>query len=132
MPIPPPDEAILHTVLYADIFDYPLTPAEIHYYLIDARTSREAIQQALEHSAWLRARVAMQSGYVTLRGREALAAVREARRHSSDGLWAAARHWSAVVGCLPFVRMVAVTGALAVDNAPAGDDIDYLIVTAPG
>ncbi|MEP7357118.1 MAG: hypothetical protein ABI847_07750, partial [Anaerolineales bacterium] len=105
---------------------------EIHHYLIDARASRETVQQALEHSAWLRARVAVQGGYVTLRGREALAAVRGARQQSSAGLWVAARRWSAVVGCLPFVRMVAVTGALAVDNAPAGDDIDYLIVTAPG
>jgi hypothetical protein len=28
--------------------------------------------------------------------------------------------------------MVAVTGALAMDNVPAGDDIDFLVVTAPG
>ncbi len=32
---------------------------------------------------------------------------------------------------LPFVRMVAITGALAMNNSDAGDDIDVLIVTAP-
>jgi hypothetical protein len=132
MPTSQPDEAILHTLLYADIFDYPLTPAEIHHFLIDVPASSEAVNQALENSAWLRERVTTQGGYVTLRGRQALAALRETRRQSSERLWAAARRWSAVLGCLPFVRMVAVTGALAVDNAPAGDDIDFLIVTAPG
>jgi hypothetical protein len=127
-----PDVAILHTLLYADIFDYPLTPAEIHHFLIDAATSREAVDHALENSTWLRARVAIHGGYVTLPGRQALATLRDERRRSSERLWAAARRWGAVLGCLPFVRMVAVTGALAVDNAPPGDDIDFLIVTAPG
>ncbi len=132
MPTLQPDEAILHTLLYADIFDYPLTPAEIHHFLIDMPASRDAVHQALENSAWLRARVVIAGSYVTLQGRQDLAALREARRQSSERLWAAARRWSAVLGCLPFMRMVAVTGALAVDNAPPGDDIDFLLVTAPG
>jgi hypothetical protein len=36
-----------------------------------------------------------------------------------------------LIGSLPFVRMVAVTGALAMDNI-ADDDIDYMVVTEPG
>jgi hypothetical protein len=71
-------------------------------------------------------------GYVTLQGRQSIAAVREARQGSSARLWPLARRWAAVIAGLPFIRMVAVTGALAVDNAPEDDDIDYLIVTAPG
>jgi hypothetical protein len=58
--------------------------------------------------------------------------VRDERRQTSAQLWPVARRWAVILGWLPFVRMVAVTGALAVDNAPKGDDIDYLIVTAPG
>jgi len=124
--------AILQTVLYADIFDYPLTPAEIHYYLISTPAASERVLPLIENSAWLRARLAVTRGWVTVSGRQSIAAVREARGHSSAQLWPAARRWAAVIGALPFVRMVAVTGALAVDNAPSGDDIDYLIVTAPG
>lgn len=127
-----PEEAILQTVLYADIFDYPLTPAEIHYYLISTSVASERVLALLENSAWLRARLLVTRGFVTVRGRQSIAAVREARAGSSAQLWPAARRWAAVIGALPFVRMVAVTGALAVDNSPAGDDIDYLIVTAPG
>jgi hypothetical protein len=127
-----PEEAILQTVLYADIFDYPLTPAEIHYYLIATVASSAAVMAAVEDSAWLRARLCRTRGYVTVRGRQSIVAVREARQQSSAELWSRAREWAVILGALPFVRMVAVTGALAVDNAPAGDDIDYLIVTAPG
>jgi hypothetical protein len=56
MPTRQPDEAILHTLLYADIFDYPLTPAEIHHFLIAEPATRESVEAALEHSPWLGAR----------------------------------------------------------------------------
>jgi hypothetical protein len=126
------EEAILQTVLYADIFDYPLTPAEIHYYLIATPATCERVLALIDNSGGLRSRLLVTRGFVTVRGRQSIVEVREARGHSSAQLWPVARRWAAVISALPFVRMVAVTGALAVDNAPAGDDIDYLIVTAPG
>lgn len=126
------EDAILRTVLYADIFDYPLTPAEIHYYLIATSASAQQVLSIIENSAWLRSRLSLTRGFVTLNGRQSIAAVRETRSRSSAQLWPVARRWAGLVGGLPFVRMVAVTGALAVDNAPPGDDIDYLIVTTPG
>ncbi len=132
MTLPLHDEAILRTLLYADVFDYPLTPAEIHHYLIATPATPESVQSALDGSPWLARHVTRVNGYVTVRDREANCSVRDERRRQSARLWPVARRWGYLIGCLPFVRMVAVTGALAVDNAPAGDDIDYLIVTAPG
>ncbi len=126
------ETAILQTVVYADIFDYPLTPAEIHDYLIATPATAHEVAAAIENSAWLRTRLAVTRGWVTLQGRQSLAEVRALRGQSSARLWPLARRWAAVIGALPFVRMVAVTGALAVDNAPAGDDIDYMLVTTPG
>src|SRR5205085_8843103 len=45
--------------------------------------------------------------------------------------WHRAIHYGHIMGGLPFVRMVAVTGALAMDNIADGD-VDYLVVTEPG
>ncbi len=64
--------------------------------------------------------------------RENLAALRQARAAPAARLWQDARKYGNLIAHLPFVRMVAVTGALAMDNVEADDDIDYLIVTAPG
>lgn len=128
----PTDEAILRTLLYADVFDYPLTPAEIHHYLMGTSASPETVRRALEASPWLTARVTRVNGYFAVRDRENIGRLRDQRKHSSAELWPIARRWAYLTGCLPFVRMVAVTGALAVNNAPPGDDIDFLIVTVPG
>jgi hypothetical protein len=128
----PTDEAILRTLLYADVFDYPLTSAEIHHYLMGVSASLETVGKALEASPWLAARVTRVNGYFAVRDRESLGSLRDQRQRHSAALWRVARRWAYLTGCLPFVRMVAVTGALAVNNAPPGDDIDFLIVTTPG
>lgn len=128
----PVDEAVLRTLLYADIFDYPLKPAEIHHYLMEYTAAPETVLAALENSSWLANRITRVNGYVTLKDRAAIGPLRDERQRRSAALWPFARRWAYYVGCLPFVRMVGLTGALAVNNSPPEDDIDLLIVTAPG
>jgi hypothetical protein len=126
------DEAIWWTVVYADIFDYPLTLAELHHYLIGWAASSDAVRVTVRQSAWLGQRLMLIEDHVVCRDRAALVARRAERAAHSRRLWPHARRWAAWMGRVPFVRMVAVTGALAMDNAPAHDDIDYFVVTTPG
>ena len=128
-----PDEtAILRTVLYADVFDFPLTVPEIHRYLIGGETTLAAVMTSLETSDWLAARLTRVNGYYAAAGRMEVETKRDSRSAAALRLWRAARFYGRVLAHLPFVRMVAVTGALAMDNAHPADDIDYMLVTAQG
>jgi hypothetical protein len=125
------ERAILRTVAYADIFDYPLQAGEIQRVLIGAAASLKAVRARLEEG-FLKGRLSWSDGYYTLPGREELGEVRRRRAGVARELWPPARRYGRLIGGLPFVRMVAVTGALAVDNVEAGADLDYLVVTRPG
>lgn len=132
-PHSPVAEAILRTLLYADVFDFPMTELEIHHFLIGAKATREVVHAALAGSAWLAERISCTGPYYTLRGRVALAETRATRDRAAETLWRAARRYGTILAHLPFVRMVALTGSLAMRNVTgAHDDIDYLILTAPG
>ena len=125
------EQGVLRTVLYSDLFDYALTPAEIARYLIGCAATLAQVQAALDNSIWLNERVTQVEGYVVARGREALVRRRLDRSRTSDRLWVRARRLTHILGLLPFVRMIGVTGALAMNNASATDDIHVMIVTAP-
>jgi len=130
--VPLADEiAIFRTVLYADVFDYPLTLDEIHRYLIGESLPLESIHSSLVSSSWLSQRINRVNGYYVASGRAALAETRHHRSAHAKNLWRDALWYGRMIAYCPFVRMVAVTGALAMDNVQPNDDIDYLIVTAP-
>ena len=124
------EQAVLESIVYSDVFDYPLTEAEVRRGLPVMATPAE-VQLALGSPA-LAGIVSFQSPYYLLAGRNEIVGVRRRRRKASLALLKPARAYGALIARLPFVRMVAVTGALAVENSEAGDDIDYLILTAPG
>jgi predicted nucleotidyltransferase len=123
--------AILKTIAYADIFDYPLSCAEIHRYLIDCKASLTEVKTALHTLTNDSRHMWYCEPYYGLGGREQNFAIRQRRSQHARTLWQAAQHYGSLMGQMPFVRMVAVTGSLAVDNAPKTGDIDYLVVTAP-
>lgn len=126
------DQAVLRTVAYSDVFDYPLRVSEVHRYLHGVPATLDQTAAALARGARADGALSRRDGYYMLRGREALVETRRERAARAERLWPEAVRYGRLLAGLPFVRLVAVTGSLAWDNAPANADIDYLIVTEPG
>ena len=122
------ERMVLETLAYSDVFDYPLTAEEVHRALPHPATLQD-VTASLEG---LGEHVTAAGPYFALAGRAELVATRERRGAASRALVRRADAYGRVIAALPFVRMVGLTGSLAVDNAEAGDDVDYLVVTAPG
>lgn len=129
----PVDQAILRTVLYADIFQFALTLEELHTYLIhDQAIEPEIIRAALD-SAPLRSVLCLHQGYVVLHQHRDYSVRRQQQEQITRRLWARAERYGHWLSYLPFVRMVALTGALAARNpVDDRDDFDYMLVTQPG
>jgi hypothetical protein len=120
--------AVLHTVAYADIFDYPLTALEIHRYLTGVSAPIQVVNRALDED-----RLLTRTGdYFTLPGRAEIVSIRIGREARSRKLMPRAIQYGRILGGLPYVRMVALTGSLAMLNLSQGADMDYMLVTQPG
>jgi len=123
--------SIIKTMAYADIFDYPLTLDEIHRYLVEEPATLVEVHEVLSAGSLVPGTIVEKDGYYAFPGREEIIETRITRSKIALDLWPAAIKYSELISRLPFVRMVAVTGSLAVDNENS-NDIDYLIVTKPG
>ncbi len=120
--------AILEALAYSDIFDYPLRLDELHRYL-PLRAEIEQLPFVLES---LNGHVGKQSDFYFLAGRDETVDIRRQREARSQILMPRALNYGRVLGSLPFIRMVALTGSLAVMNSSRNADFDYMLVTVPG
>lgn len=124
-------QAILQNLLYADLFNYPLTADEIHRYLPGIPVSPDTLHTILA-DGFARQALVQADGFYALPGRSEIIPLRQRREALAERLWARARRYARLIAHLPFVRLVAVTGTLAVGNVEAEDDIDFFIITVPG
>jgi hypothetical protein len=124
-------DAILHTLVYADLFDYPLRSEEIHRYLTGHPAPLAVVREHLHQDSRLAKHLGSVSPFWFLAGRQQLVGLRREREAFSVALWQRARRYARLMAAIPFVRMVAITGSLAMNNASSPhDDIDLFIVTA--
>ncbi|HSD12844.1 MAG TPA: hypothetical protein VLC10_04760 [Patescibacteria group bacterium] len=122
------------TLAYFDLFEYPLTLAELlryRYRLPDEPASRawsaaDALA-ALDDPAF-----GTRDGYWFLAGRDAAVSTRERRFRLSEPKFARARRVARFLRLLPSVRLVAVCNSLAIANADEESDIDLFVVARPG
>lgn len=121
-------KAILKTLCYADVFDYPLTADELGKYLINGgTTSVLALSKALKRRLNL-----SKNGYFFLEGRSGLIEIRKKRERWVKEKMKIAKRIAWWLKLIPIIKMVAVTGALAMNNTKEEDDIDFLIVASSG
>lgn len=128
----PLDAAILRTILYADVFEFPLTVEELHRYLITATPcTQEALCNRLQCSPELGEVLVQHNGYVGLHTEQIIQ--REEREVITQDLWPDALRYGRWFARIPFVRMVALTGSLAARNPlHRNDDFDYFLIATPG
>ena len=119
------------TLSYHDIFDYPLKLEEIISLLIEKKASQSAI---LKEAANLQTqkKIDKKSEYYFLKSRPNLVATRISREKYSKKKLRKARFFASILKLIPTIRMVAVSGALAMKNSHKNDDIDLVIITSRG
>ena len=122
------ERSILDTLAYSDIFEYPLRLNELHRYL-PLQAEMGCLPQTIE---LLHDQVGEKDGYYFLAGRESIIEIRKHREAHSRKLFQHALRYGKILGALPFIRMVALTGSLAVMNSSNDADFDYMLVTASG
>lgn len=112
----------LTSLKYHDIFDYPLSLAE----MIRWRASEKNFLD--DESTFVDNR----SGYYFIEGREAIVYKKILRKRISQRKLQIAKRASKILGRVPFVRGVLVTGSLAMENSDEEGDIDLMIITKTG
>jgi glycosyltransferase involved in cell wall biosynthesis len=122
-------KAVVDTIAYGAVFDYPMTLTEIHRSLLGVSLSRNDVSRLLRHHPLVRESVETEPPYHFLKGRRrSIDARHEAARRTRELV---AREGFAIdlVRRTPFVRMVAFSGATAHENSRDGD-VDLFVVTA--
>lgn len=127
------ERAILETVVFFDLFDYPLDLKELSAYLGGnlggkLKEKKGDLIAAVEQSAFLN----QKAGFFFLRGREILLETREKKQLHSEKLWKDAQKMAARLAFIPFLKAVFVCNNLAYGNASLSSDIDFFIVAGKG
>ncbi len=119
--------AILKTLSYSDVFDHPLTLEEMHRYLVSSACEDEIISSLTGTDL-----IQKTDDYFHLAGRSAIVQIRKQREALSRQAYERAQWYGRILGQLPFVRMAALTGSLAMRNCDQTGDYDYMLVAARG
>lgn len=132
---------ILDTLIYYDLFSYPLKEEEIKRFLggdfekeKKARVLREknffSPQKFRKSLAALlkEKKIKKKKGFYFLFGKDKLVNLRIKRKKISRKKIKIIEKTTSFFKALPWVKMLALTGGVAMENAKKGDDIDLLIV----
>ena len=107
------------SIFYHNIFKYPLTFSELF------RWSAKNVPEVPP-------RIGCKNGYYFIEGSEGLIYKRAVRKRYSQNKTKIARKAAKLISLIPSIKMVGLTGSLAMENADKGGDIDLILITKNG
>ena len=132
------ERSILDTVRFFDLYDMPVTATQVWQHLVVAKSgydhhaSLREIQSIMRASDFLQEHVESTWGYTTLRGRAHLVRKRLKRHAIAQEKWKIVKRCAPFLAAVPFVRALAGSGSLAVDNTKHSSDLDIFIIVQEG
>jgi len=136
----PRDRAIVATLLYYDLFSFPLRADELVRF---AQTAPGSVDAALAPSVrandlpptaeWWEsqpAAAAKGENFWYLKGRSDFIPRRNALANASVAKLERANKFARLLQLIPGVRFIGITGSLAMESAVPEDDIDFLVIAA--
>lgn len=129
VPLAEDELAITRSVLYASLFDYPITLAQLRQTLIESVQTPSQILATFNGSPALRSAIEFRDGFFFPVGRYDLVAERRRREARSHAFLRRHRLLLTLVCAMPYARLVALSGSIAHLNLDGNGDLDLFIVT---
>ena len=120
--------AIAHSVVYASLFDYPLTLEQLRQTLPQAVPSTAHLLRAYRCSDALSRMIEYERGFFFPAGRRDLIVERQQREARTRAFLDRHARALRVICAIPFTRMVALSGSVAHLNLERDGDLDLFIV----
>lgn len=122
---------ILRTVAYFDLFDYPVTSAQIYTFLQRNSVSSEDVRRSADELV-REGKLQSEKEYFFLPGSDRrIAERRRSGEQQARRMLIRARIIASLMKRVPFIRGVFLTGSLSKEVADQDSDIDFMIVTVP-
>ncbi|EKD41697.1 MAG: hypothetical protein ACD_73C00573G0001, partial [uncultured bacterium] len=128
MQSPEINRAVIETLAYFDLFDFPLTYPELYRYLW--RSPRTTLPEVIHITQQLD-QVIERDGFIMFKDRPNLSGIRQHRYVESELKWNKRRWFIRLLSYLPGVEAIFIVNTFAYHNVRTDSDIDLLIITQP-
>jgi len=125
------ESGVVRTLLYFDIFNYPLTLEEIVKYhpvpIYDIANAQLELHSLVEK------KIIFQHGiFYSMQQGSVIAERRLKGNKLAEVKMPVAKKYSKLISCFPFVRGILLSGSLSKNYMDENSDIDYFVITEPG
>jgi predicted nucleotidyltransferase len=118
--------ALLSTLAYSDLFDYPLTKAELWRYLV---TSKRIQFARFSKELSTNPEISQVNTLFCLKGRKKIITLRQERKKISEKKIEKAKQIATILSRIPTIELIGISGSVAMLNAEKDADIDLFIIT---